>query len=211
LRFRPAIRKRAYGLSTQGAHASEIARQEEWFFTMAYTIDPSHTLIEFSAKHMMVTTVKGRFKQFSGTVDIDEANPADSKVDVTIETTSIDTGAEQRDAHLRGADFFDAEKYPAITFTSKRVEALGDERYRVTGDLTIHGVTREIPLEVTREGVTKNMQGKQIQSFSTAFTISRKDFGLEWNVALESGGWLVSDQVKISLEVQVVESVAAAA
>jgi polyisoprenoid-binding protein YceI len=178
---------------------------------MAYTIDSSHSLIEFSVKHMMVTTVKGRFKNFSGEVEIDETNPADSKVNVTIQTASIDTGAEPRDNHLRSADFFDAEKYPTITFVSKRVEALSDEKYRVTGDLTVHGVTRELPLEITREGVAKTMQGKQLQAFSAAFTISRKDFGLEWNVALENGGWLVSDQVKISLEVEVVETAAAAA
>lgn len=178
---------------------------------MAYTIDTNHSLIEFSAKHMMVTTVKGRFKQFSGEVDIDETNPIHSKVEVTIDAASIDTGAEPRDNHLRGADFFDVEKYPTITFISKRVEPLGDERFRVTGDLTLHGVTREIPLEITREGVTKTMQGKQLHAFSTAFTVNRKDFGLEWNVALESGGWLVSDQIKISLEAQVVETAAVAA
>jgi polyisoprenoid-binding protein YceI len=178
---------------------------------MAYAIDSSHSLIEFSVKHMMVTTVKGRFKQFSGEVDIDEANPTNSKVEVTIDTASIDTGAEPRDNHLRSADFFDVEKYPAITFVSKRVEPLSDERYRVTGDLTVHGVTREIPLEITREGVTKTMQGKQLQAFSAAFTVNRKDFGLEWNVALESGGWLVSDEIKISLEVEVVEAAAVAA
>ena len=178
---------------------------------MAYAIDSSHSLIEFSAKHMMVTTVKGRFKRFSGEVHIDEANPAESKVDVTIDTTSIDTGAEPRDNHLRSADFFDVEKYPTITFISKRIEPLGDERYRVTGDLTMHGVTREIPLEITREGVTKTLQGKQLQAFSAALTVNRKDFELEWNVALESGGWLVSDQIKISLEVEVVETAAVAA
>jgi polyisoprenoid-binding protein YceI len=178
---------------------------------MAYAIDSNHSLIEFSAKHMMVTTVKGRFKQFSGEVDIDEADPTNSKVEVTIDAASIDTGAEPRDNHLRGADFFDVEKYPTIAFISKRVEPLGDERYRATGDLTMHGVTREIPLEFTREGVTKTMQGKRLQAFAAAFTVNRKDFGLEWNVALESGGWLVSDQIKISLEVQVVETAAVAA
>ena len=178
---------------------------------MAYTIDASHSLVEFSVKHMMVTTVKGRFKNFSGEVEIDEANPAASKVDVTIHTASIDTGSEQRDGHLRGADFFDAEKYPTITFVSKRVEALGGEKYRVIGDLTVHGVTHEIPLEVTREGVTRSMQGQQLQAFSAEFSLSRKDFGLEWNVALESGGWLVSDKVKVTLEIQAVEQAAAAA
>lgn len=178
---------------------------------MTHTIDASHSLIEFSVKHMMVTTVKGRFKNFSGDVEIDATNPAASKVDVTVETASIDTGSEQRDAHLRGADFFDAEKYPTITFTSKKVEPLGDDKYRVIGDLTAHGVTRELPLEITREGVAKNMYGKEVQAFSAALAISRKDFGLEWNVALENGGWLVSDQVKISLEIEAVEKAAVAA
>ena len=178
---------------------------------MAYNIDTSHSLIEFSIKHMMVTTVKGRFTKFQGDVEIDEATPANSKVDVTIETASVTTGDEKRDGHLRSADFFEPEKYPTITFSSKKVEALGGEQYRVIGDLTLHGVTREIAFDITREGVTKTMQGQQLQAFSAALTISRKDFGLEWNVALESGGWLVSDQVKIALEIQAVEKASVAA
>ena len=172
---------------------------------MAYDINTSHSLIEFSVKHMMFTTVKGRFTQFQGEIEIDEANPARSKVDLTIETASISTGDANRDAHLRSADFFEPEKYPTVTFTSTTVEPLGDEQYRVTGDLTLHGVTRPITFDVTREGVTKTMKGEALQAFSGALTLSRKDFGLEWNVALESGGWLVSDQVKIALEVQAVE------
>ncbi len=178
---------------------------------MTYNIDTSHSLIEFSVKHMMVTTVKGRFTKFQGDVEIDEATPANSKVDVTIDTASITTGDENRDGHLRSADFFEPEKYPTITFSSKKVEALGDEKYRVTGDLTLHGVTREISFDITREGVTKNMQGKQLQAFSATLAISRKDFGLAWNVALESGGWLVSDQVKIALEIQALEAASVAA
>lgn len=178
---------------------------------MAYNIDTSHSLIEFSVKHMMVTTVKGRFTQFQGDIEIDEANPANSKVDVTIDTASVTTGDANRDGHLRGADFFEPEKYPTITFTSKQVESKGGENYRVTGDLTLHGVTREIAFDFTREGVTKSMQGAQLQAFSAALTISRKDFGLEWNVALESGGLLVSDQVKISLEIEAVEKASVAA
>ncbi|HEX9036079.1 MAG TPA: YceI family protein [Ktedonobacterales bacterium] len=177
---------------------------------MTYAIDPSHSLIEFSVKHMMVSTVKGRFDKYNGEVEIDEANPVASKVNVTIETASINTNAEQRDGHLRSADFFDAEKYPTITFVSKKVQPLGGEKYLVTGDLTLHGVTREIPLEITREGVTTNMQGQNLQAFSASLAISRKEYGLEWNVALESGGWLVSDQVKISLEVQAVAKAAQA-
>ncbi|HET9111794.1 MAG TPA: YceI family protein [Ktedonobacterales bacterium] len=178
---------------------------------MAYNIDTSHSLIEFSVKHMMVTTVKGRFTKFQGDVEIDEQTPANSKVDVTIETASITTGDENRDGHLRSGDFFESEKYPTITFTSKTVEALGGEKYRVAGDLTMHGVTRPVSFDITREGVTKNMQGKSLQAFSANLTLSRKEFGLEWNVALESGGWLVSDQVKISLEVQALEAASVAA
>lgn len=178
---------------------------------MTHTIDTSHSTVEFSVKHMMVSTVKGRFKSFSGEVEIDEANPVNSKVDVTIDVASIDTGAEGRDGHLQSADFFDAAKYPTITFVSTKVEALGNEKYHVTGNLTMHGVTREIPFEITREGSTTNMQGKQLQAFSGALAISRKEFGLEWNVALETGGWMVSDQVKINLEVEVIEKAVIAA
>ena len=178
---------------------------------MTHTIDSSHSLIEFSVKHMMVTTVKGRFTKFSGDVEIDEANPANSKVDVIIDAASVTTSDEKRDGHLRSADFFEPEKYPQITFHSTTVEALGGEKYRVTGDFTMHGVTRPITFDITREGVTKSMQGKELQGFSATLTLSRKDFGLEWNVALESGGWLVSDQVKIALEIEVVSAVTVAA
>ncbi len=170
-----------------------------------YTIDSSHSLIEFSVRHMMVSTVKGNFTKYTGEIEIDEANPANSKVDVTIDAASISTRDEKRDGHLRSADFFEPEKYPTITFSSKKVEALGDENYRVTGDLTLHGVTREISFNFTREGVTTSMQGTKLQGFSGALTISRKEFGLEWNVALESGGWLVSDHVKIALEIEATE------
>ena len=178
---------------------------------MAYSIDTSHSLIEFSVKHMMVSTAKGRFTKFEGNIEVDEATPANSKVNVTIDVASLTTGDEKRDGHLRSGDFFDTEKFPTATFASTKVEALGGESYRVTGDLTLHGVTRPVTFDFTREGVTKNMQGKQLQGFSAALTISRKEFGLEWNVALESGGWLVSDQVKISLEIEAVEAVSAAA
>lgn len=176
-----------------------------------YTIDTSHSLIEFSVKHMMVSTVKGRFTQFQGELFVDEETPANSKVNVTIDTASINTGDERRDGHLRSADFFDPEKYPTVTFASKKVEALGGEKYLVTGDLTLHGVTREVTFDITREGVAKTMQGVPMQAFSAALSISRKEFGLEWNVALESGGWLVSDNVKISLEIEAVEAASIAA
>lgn len=178
---------------------------------MTHTIDTSHTLIEFSVKHMMVSTVKGRFTKFSGDVEIDEANPANSKVDVVIDAASISTGDEKRDGHLRSADFFEPEKYPEISFHSTKVEPLGGDKYRVTGDLSMHGVTRPITFDFTHEGKTTTMQGKEMQAFSATLAISRKDFGLEWNVALESGGWLVSDQVKIALEIEVVSAATVAA
>jgi polyisoprenoid-binding protein YceI len=160
---------------------------------------------------MMVTTVKGRFTRFQGDVEIDETTPTNSKVDVTIETASVSTGDDKRDGHLSSADFFDPEKYPTITFTSTKVEPLGGEQYRVTGDLTLHGVTRATSFDITREGVTKNMKGQVLHAFSANLALSRKEFGLEWNVALESGGWLVSDQVKIALEIEAIEAASVAA
>lgn len=178
---------------------------------MQYEFDAAHSQIEFSVKHMMVSTVKGRFNKFSGDIDIDEQNPAASLVDISIDVASIDTGQEGRDNHLRSPDFFDVAKFPTLTFKSVKVEAKGDNRYHVTGDLTIHGVTKPHTLEVTREGPITDMYGKQRMAFSIATKISRKEFGLEWNVALESGGWLVGDEVKIAIEAEVTAVVSAAA
>jgi polyisoprenoid-binding protein YceI len=177
---------------------------------MAWELDTAHTQIEFSVKHMMVATVRGRFNDFSGELNLDEANPAASSVKITIQTASIDTGNDGRDGHLRSPDFFDVAQYPTVTFVSKRVEALGEARYRITGDLTIHGVTNELPLELDVEGPVKDLQGKRRAAFSLHGDLSRKDFGLNWNVALESGGWLVSDKVALNVEAQAVEGVPAA-
>jgi polyisoprenoid-binding protein YceI len=178
---------------------------------MIWEIDPAHSTVEFAVKHMMVTTVKGRFKQFSGRIEVNDENPLVSSVTATIQTASIDTGQEQRDAHLRSADFFDVAQYPTIAFTSKRIEQLGEDRYRLIGDLTLHSATREVPLEVTFEGEVRDMQGKRRASYTLETSINRKDFGLNWNVALESGGWLVSETVKIAIEAQVIEVVPATA
>ena len=171
---------------------------------MAWEIDQAHSLIEFSAKHMMVTTVKGRFTKFSGKIDIDEADPAASVVDVTIDANSAATGDEKRDGHLRSPDFFDAAQYPMLSYKSTRVERTSEDSARVYGDLTIKGVTRPATLEVTREGETKNMRGERLMGFSVRTAISRKEWGLNWNVALETGGVLVSDAIKISIEVEAV-------
>jgi polyisoprenoid-binding protein YceI len=171
---------------------------------MAWDIDTAHSSIEFTAKHMMVTNVKGRFTRFSGDAHLDETNPANSRVDVTIDLASLTTGTEGRDNHLRSADFFDVENHPTATFYSTKVEKVDEDRLRVTGDLTIRGVTKPVTLDVTVEGKVKDMQGKDRYGFTATTSFSRKDFGLEWNVALESGGWLVSDKITIAIDAQVI-------
>ncbi len=178
---------------------------------MKYEFDAAHSQVEFTVKHMMVTTVRGHFNKFSGDLDIDEQNPAASSVDVTIDVASIDTGQEARDNHLRSPDFFDVARFPTITYKSTKVEPLGGGKYHVTGDLTIHGVTKPHTLEITPEGPITNPYGKQVIGFDITTKISRKEFGLEWNVALESGGWLVSDEVKIFITAEVTAAASAAA
>ncbi len=173
---------------------------------MAWELDTAHSLIEFSVKHMMISTVKGRFKTFSGTLDLDEHNPQASRVDVTIDTASIDTGDANRDGHVRSADFFDVERYPTATFKSTRVEPLGDDRYRVYGDFTLRNITRPVTLDVTVEAVITDLYGKRRAGFSATTSFNRKDFDLNWNVALETGGVLVSDKVTINIEAQAVQA-----
>ena len=168
-----------------------------------WTIDPAHSTIEFVAKHMMITTVKGRFAELEGVVVADEENLADSSVEVTMQAASIDTRSEQRDAHLRSPDFLDVEAYPEVTFRSTDISGTKDE-FQLTGDLTIRGVTRPITLDVTFEGEGKDPWGGTRASFSAKGKFDRRDYGLTWNVALETGGILVSNEVKINIEAQVV-------
>lgn len=172
---------------------------------MTWTIDPSHSAVEFSVKHMMFATVRGRFNKFSGTVDLNEANPTQSKVEGQIEVASIDTGEANRDTHLRSADFFDVDNYPLMTFRSTRIEPAGQDQYKVTGDLTIKDVTRPVTFDVTETGRGKDPWGNQRVGVSADTTLNRKDFGLNWNVALETGGWLVGDQIKIHAELELVK------
>ncbi len=171
---------------------------------MAWHIDPAHSEIQFSAKHMMIATVRGKFARFSGTIDGYEQNPTAAQVDVQIEAASIDTGNEQRDAHLRSPDFLNVEQYPYITFKSTKVEQLDAEQGRMYGELTIRGVTRPVVLEVEYAGMAKSPWGTTSAGFSARTRINRKDWGLNWNVALETGGWLVSDEITISIEVELV-------
>ena len=168
-------------------------------------IDPAHSLVEFSVRHMMVSTVKGRFTTIQGTILDVADDPTQSSVEVVIDPASITTGDDKRDAHLRSPDFFDVEQYPTITFKSHRIEGVRDQ-FTLTGDLTMHGVTREVSLDATFNGLGTNPWGKTVAGFSAETRINRKDWGLNWNVGLEAGGVLVSDQLKISVEIQAVRA-----
>lgn len=174
--------------------------------TTTWNIDPAHTTVEFSVKHLMISTVRGHFGAVSGTIVLDEANPSASSATAEVDVTSIDTRQEQRDAHLRSADFFDVEVFPKLTFTSTRIEAAGGGRYNVHGDLTIRDVTRAVVLETTDEGRGGDPWGGQRAAFSASTKIDRRDFGLTWNQALEAGGVLVGNDIKITLEVQAVKA-----
>lgn len=171
--------------------------------TEVWTIDPSHSSVEFSVKHMMFATVRGRFSAFSGTITIPGGDPTKGSVEVSIDADSIDTRDEKRDEHLRSNDFFGAGDNPQITFRSTSVAAKGKDRYAVTGDLTIRGVTKPVVLDATFNGQGVNPWGATVAGWSAETTIDRKDFGVNWNAALESGGFLVGDDVKINLDLEV--------
>lgn len=169
-----------------------------------YEIDPTHSAVHFSVRHLMVSNVRGEFTKLSGTLKFDPQNPASSSVEASIDANSISTRDQQRDGHLKSGDFLDTEKFPTMTFRSKKVEVQSGGG-KVTGDLTIHGVTREITLEV--EGPSPEMKdpwGKQRIGASASTKLSRKEFGLTWNAALEAGGVMVGDEVKINIDVEFV-------
>ena len=165
-----------------------------------WTLDPAHSQIEFSVKHMMITTVRGQFRKFTVDVDFDQEHPENSTVVAHIDASSIDTGMEARDAHLRSADFFEADKYPELVFRSNRIEPDGDS-YKIFGDLTIRTETRPVTLEAEIGGVVPNLQGGRRAGFNATTKISRKAWGLTWNQVLETGGWAVGDEIKISIDV----------
>jgi len=171
--------------------------------TRTYTIDKSHSEAVFQVRHL-VTKVRGRFDDFDGTIQINEDRPDLSSVAFTIRAASIDTNEKDRDTHLRSGDFFDVEKFPNLTFRSKRIVKKSNESYDVAGDLTIHGVTREITLPVTHLGKAKDPWGKERVGFESEITLNRKDYGLMWNAPLEVGGFLVGDEVKVSLSIQAI-------
>jgi polyisoprenoid-binding protein YceI len=171
-----------------------------------WKLDPAHSVAEFKVKHMMISNVKGSFSGLSGTLSLDETDYTHSKVEVDIPVSSLTTGDAQRDGHLKSADFFDAEKFPAILFKSTNIDSNGGANYAVSGDLTIHGITKPVTLAV--EDVSepsKDPWGNQRIGLSATTKINRKDFGLTWNSALESGGVLVGEDVSISLEIQFIK------
>src|SRR4051812_42971300 len=172
-----------------------------------WAIDPAHTEVSFGVRHLMISTVKGRFADVKGTVEIPASG--DPKVDVTLATASIDTRNEQRDAHLKSADFFDAAQYPEIRFASTNA-ARTDDGWNVTGDLTIHGVTKPITLEVTEEGSGRDPWGNERIGLSARGKLDRREFGLTWNTALETGGVLVGDEIKLHIDAELVKQNASA-
>jgi polyisoprenoid-binding protein YceI len=173
--------------------------------TTTWNIDANHSEVGFAVKHLMVATVKGSFRRFSGHVVLDEANITNSVIEAEIDASSIDTRQEQRDGHLRSADFFETEKYPTITFRSTKVEQVRHGYYQATGSLTIRDITREVVLDVEETGRGGDPWGNQRIGFNARTTINREDFGLTWNQALETGGVLVGKDVRITLDVQIVK------
>jgi len=180
---------------------------------MPWTLDPVHTHIGFSVKHMMVTTVRGQFRKYGGTVRLDPKDFARSSFEGEVDVASIDTGVADRDTHLRSNDFFDAPHHPKITFKSSRIESKGEGEYVVHGDITIRGVTKPLALDVEFHGTSKNPYGKTVAGLTASGSINRKDFGVSFNALLETGGVAVGEKVKLELEVEVVyaeDAVAAA-
>jgi polyisoprenoid-binding protein YceI len=174
--------------------------------TGTYTLDPSHTRIGFVARHAMVTKVRGSFNDIEGTATVDGANPADSRVRVTIRAASIDTRNAQRDEHLRSNDFLSMDEYPEITFVSTDIRQTGDTTFDVAGDLTIKGVTNRITVPFEFEGASQDPYGNQRIGFDGSVTINRKDYGITWNAALETGGVLVSEKIVLEFEVSAIRN-----
>lgn len=172
---------------------------------MTWQIDAAHSEINFTVRHMMISKVRGQFQKFNGTVNFDEDNPANTTVDITIEVDSIHTREEDRDTHLKSPDFFDVETYPVMTFKSTNVEKLSENTGKLHGDLTIKGVTKPVILDVDYAGQAQSPWGTTSAGFSLTGSLNRKDWGLNWNQALETGGFLVGDKINIEIEVELVK------
>lgn len=178
--------------------------------TGEYTIDPAHSSIGFTVRHAMVTNVRGGFAQHEGTLRLDGTDPSRSTASIDVDIASVDTGMTDRDAHLRGADFFDAEKFPKMTFRSTAAEQLGGDKYRITGDLTIKDVTRPLAIDLEFQGAATDVYGNERVGFEGGAEILRSDWGLTWNAALEAGGVMVSDKVKLTFDISAIKAAPAA-
>lgn len=174
--------------------------------TGEYTIDPSHSSIGFQVRHAMVTNVRGAFSKHEGTLSLDGSKPENSTASIDVEIESIDTGAPDRDGHLRSADFFDAETFPRMTFRSTSAEQVGGDEYRITGDLTIKDVTKPLTIDLEFNGKATDPYGNERVGFEGSATISRSDWGLSWNAALETGGVVVSDKVKLLFDISAIKN-----
>jgi len=192
-----ALRKRIIELSNRRFH--RMSNTSRW------VIEPTHSLVEFTVRHMMIANVKGRFSEVEGEVIGDPHDLTGATIQVSINTASVDTRVADRDNHLRSADFFDSENYPQMTFKSTKITKTGEGEYRIDGELTIRDVTNPITLEATFEGAGKDPWGGERAGFSAKGKLNRKDYGLTWNAALETGGVLVSDEVKINIEVELLK------
>lgn len=181
---------------TQQTSTTATATQSTW------AIDPAHSNVQFAVRHLMISTVRGRFFGVGGTITLDEQNLAGSSVVVEIDAATIDTREERRDTHLRSADFLDAARFPTNTFRSTRVEPRRGDAFRIVGDLTIRGVTRQVVLEVEQTGRGRSPDGTEVIGFEATTKINRKDFGLTWNVALETGGVVVGDEIRITIDIE---------
>ena len=171
---------------------------------MSWKIDPAHSQVTFSVRHMMISNVSGRFEKFTGMVDFNEKDVARSSVEVQIDPSTINTREPQRDAHLKSPDFLNIEKFPSITFKSKKIELVDSNHGRVIGDLTIRDITHEVVLDVEYAGTAKSPYGTVNAGFSASTKINRKEWNLTWNVALETGGVLVGDEIKVNIELEIV-------
>ncbi len=169
-----------------------------------YTVDPAHTTIGFTARHAMVTNVKGKFLDFTGTLHLDGTDPSRSTASLDITMDSIDTGSPDRDGHLKGSDFFNTGEHPTMTFRSTKAESLGGDDYRITGDLSILGTTRPITIDLEFNGAAKDPFGAERVGFEGKAQIKRSEWGLTWNAALETGGVLVSDKIKLSFDISAI-------
>ena len=176
---------------------------------MAWVLDKVHSSVGFSIKHLMVSTARGKFTDFDAKLELHEGDLALSSIEATVKAASIDTGDAGRDGHVRSADFFDAEKYPYFTFKCTKIEARGSNRFHVTGNMTIKDVTKEVVFDVTEEGKGKNPWGKDLWAFTAELAISRKDFGLNWNMTLGADGFMLGDTVKLALDLEVVKELEA--